>query len=117
MIARLTQIDYDRDMALVALCDEGAGRERIIGAARYARDADPRSAEFAVVVADEWHGRGLATLLMQRLMRHAGAVGIEELNGSVLARNSPMRELMDHLGFRTAPVPGDGTVITASRRL
>ena len=117
MIARLTQIDYDRDMALVAVSNGGPGRERIIAAARYARDPDPRTAEFAIVVADEWQGRGLATRLMQRLMQHARLVGIEDLSGPVIARNSNMLELMQHLGFKTAAMPDDGTLVVASRRL
>jgi acetyltransferase len=117
LAARLTQIDYDRDMALVAVCDEGSGRERVIAAARYARDPDPRGAEFAVVVADEWQGRGLATRLMERLMHHAKSVGVTELSGSVLARNANMLELVEHLGFETSAVPGDGTVVMATRRL
>jgi len=117
MIARLTQIDYDRDMALVALCDDGSGRQRIIAAARYAREADPRKAEFAVVVADEWQGRGLGSRILERLMRHARAVGVEEFSGSVIARNAPMLDLMRHLGFETAAVPDDGTVVSATRRL
>jgi acetyltransferase len=117
MIARLTQIDYDRDMALVAVSDEGSGRERIIGAVRYARDPDPRTAEFAVVVADRWQGKGLASSMMERLMQHARSVGIEDLSGSVIARNSSMLELMHHLGFRTEAMPDDGMVVLASRKL
>jgi acetyltransferase len=117
MIARLTQIDYDRDMALVAVCEDDAGSERIIAAARYAREADPRYAEFAVVVADAWHGQGLGSRIMERLMAHARTVGVEVFAGSVLARNTGMLDLMGRLGFATRPMTGEAGVIVASRQL
>lgn len=117
MVARLTQIDYDRDLALVAVAEDDAGRERIIAAARYAREADPRVAEFAVVVADEWQGIGLGSRIMRALMEHARAVGIEEFSGSVIARNTGMLDLMGRLGFSTQPMRGDHTIVVASRRL
>src|SRR6185369_1640374 len=56
MLARFTQVDYDREMALVALVEASAG-PKFVGVARYIANPDQESAEFAVVVADDWQGR------------------------------------------------------------
>ncbi|MDQ3189570.1 MAG: GNAT family N-acetyltransferase [Pseudomonadota bacterium] len=101
MVKRFTQIDDAHEMALVAIHDEGKQTEAIVGVARYVREADASSAEFAVVVADEWQARGLATRLLERLIGCARTSGISQLHGPVLASNAPMLELMRHLGFTT----------------
>jgi acetyltransferase len=69
MLARFTQVDYDREMALVAVApDPGAPEgERFVGVARYIANPDGESAEFAIVVADDWQRRGVARGLMTRL--------------------------------------------------
>jgi acetyltransferase len=110
MIARFTQIDYDREMALIAVRGGGAG-ESIVGVARYVRDPNPASAEFAVVIADRAQRKGLASKLMGRLMAHARFAGIERLRGLVLASNDSMLELMDRLGFEAFPVPDDPSLV------
>ena len=72
MVAHFTQIDYDREMALIAVVPEGAG-ERQIGVCRYAVDADDLSCEFALVIAEPWQRRGLGRHLMERLIEVARA--------------------------------------------
>jgi acetyltransferase len=110
MIARFTQIDYDREMALIATRRE-EGRESIIAVARYVRDPNPVSAEFAIVVADRAQRKGLASKLMGRLMTHARWAGIERLRGLVLASNGSMLELMDRLGFEIFPATDDPSLV------
>ncbi|MDH5265647.1 MAG: GNAT family N-acetyltransferase, partial [Betaproteobacteria bacterium] len=110
MVARFTQIDYDREMALIATRKEPDG-ESIVGVARYVRDPNPASAEFAVVIADRAQRKGLASKLMGRLMTHARFAGIERLRGLVLGSNASMLELMDRLGFEAFPVPDDPSLV------
>ena len=113
-IARFTQVDYDREMALVALHSSPGGRESIVAVARYVREPDPLTAEFAVVVADAWQGRGLGTLLMDRLERCAGDAGIGTLRGIILASNAPMLALMRARHYNLRPASGDPTLFDAS---
>ncbi|MGZ5113153.1 MAG: bifunctional acetate--CoA ligase family protein/GNAT family N-acetyltransferase [Usitatibacter sp.] len=101
MLARFTQVDYDRDMAFVALI-EVAGREREIGVCRYATLPDAESCEYAIVVADEWQGKGLGRIMMRRLIEVAQARGLKSMVGFVLASNEPMLRLCAELGFVAA---------------
>jgi acetyltransferase len=72
--------------------------ETLIGVARYVRDQD--AAEFAIVVADAWQGRGIGTRLLTKLMDVARRRGLKHLYGDILGMNRPMLELMRKLGFR-----------------
>ena len=98
MLSHFTQIDYDRHMALVAVTPGG---ERQIGVARYIVTSDEASCEFAIVIADDWQQRGVATVLMDALMDAARARGTTRMFGDVLAANHRMLELMHRLGFRS----------------
>jgi acetyltransferase len=98
MLAQFTRIDYDRDMALVALIEQ-AGREREIGVCRYAALPGDESCEYAIVVADEWQGKGIGRFMMQRLIEVARARGFQSMMGFVLASNEPMLQLCARLGF------------------
>jgi acetyltransferase len=100
MLARFTQVDYDREMALVAVDESGATRS-IIGVARYIIIVDRESAEFAIVIADAWQGRGVARLLMTRLIDYAKARGLKQLEGAVLRSNSRMLKFMADFGATT----------------
>jgi acetyltransferase len=111
MLVRLTQIDYDREMALIATRHEADRGDSIIGVARYVRDPNPVSAEFAIVIADRAQRKGLASKLMGRLMAHARFAGIVRLRGLVLASNDSMLELMERLGFEVFPVPDDPSLV------
>ena len=109
LLARLTQVDYDRELALLATTGEGSS-ERIAGVVRYSPNADGTSCEFAVTVADEWHGRGLGSLLMRRLIEAARTAGYQRLTGSVLEGNDKMHVLMRKLGFKSSHQGGDMSV-------
>ena len=103
-IERLIRVDYARDMALAAtvMLED---RETLIGVARYAREADGASAEFALVVADAWQGRGIGRRLLQKLIAVARARGLKVLYGDTLAANRPMLELARSVGFRIGRHP------------
>lgn len=106
MAARLTQIDYDREMAFV-LAELGApGEAEIFGVARLTADPDNVRAEFAIIVERALTGRGLGTFLMNRLIDYARARGIREIFGDVLEDNAVMRALCRTLGFSEAPADG-----------
>ena len=98
MLARFTQIDYDREMALVAI-DGPEGGERAVAVARYIRLPDGHGCEFAIAVADDWQGRGLGTHLMRRLAEVARDAGLDAMTGQVLADNAAMLRLCQALGF------------------
>ena len=106
MLARFTQVDYDRELALVAL-DGADGAQSIVAAARYVANWDRESAEFAIVVADAWHGRGLGYALMQMLIRCARKRGFTRLIGVVLGINAGMLALAAALGFVASRDPND----------
>lgn len=98
MLIRFTQIDYDLEMALIAVIDKN-GSELEIGVARYVTNIDRTSCEFAVVVADDWHRKGIAGRLMQALIASATDKGLKEMQGTVLAENRPMLKFCQGLNF------------------
>ncbi len=116
MLARLTQIDYAREMALVVQATID-GRDVELGVARYAIDADGKSCEFALVVGDTWQKQGIGHKLMGVLMDVARAHGVETMAGEVLDANKSMLKLMQGLGFRIEPHPEDERVRWVSRAL
>lgn len=115
MLARFTLIDYDREMALVAVFNERkAGpdgemleTERIVGVSRYVTNPDQSSCEFALVVADDFNGKGLGSRLMLSIMDVARDKGLAEIDGLVLASNPRMLKLMRGLGFVIKPFDED----------
>jgi acetyltransferase len=112
--ARLSQLDYDREMALIALTEQDG---TALGAARFAGDPDGAHAEFAIGLRSDWQGRGLGALLMRRIIDVATARGIGELSGDVLRENDSMLQLCHALGFSVAPHPDDPTVVRVRRKL
>ncbi|MDX1334159.1 MAG: bifunctional acetate--CoA ligase family protein/GNAT family N-acetyltransferase [Gammaproteobacteria bacterium] len=116
MLARFTQIDYDREMAFIALSDGPTGTTEL-GVCRYVTNPDWDSAEFALVVADAYQGKGIGTKLMQALMTTAKNRGLKMLEGEVLTQNRPMRGLMSKLGFVEEPVPDDDEIVHVYKRL
>jgi acetyltransferase len=107
MLARFTQLDYDRELALVAI-----DRGEFIAVGRYAPNAEGTTAEFALTVADEWQGKGIGRALLEKLCTTARAAGYRALYGYVLAENSEMLELAKWLGFReVSSGAGDVTVV------
>jgi acetyltransferase len=108
MLARFTQVDYDREMALVAVADVGHphGHPSFVAVARYIANPDGESAEFAIVVTDAWQKRGLAHALMTRLIASARKRGLERLVGLVLRDNAAMLALAQAEGFVARDDPG-----------
>ncbi len=96
MMARFTQLDYDREMALLALVP---GTQEIVGVVRYFPNPDRASVEFACVVADAWQGRGVGSLLMSALIDCAQTAGYASMDGAVLSTNIGMLALAERLGF------------------
>ncbi len=125
MLARFTLIDYDREMALVAVVRERAadaepgeeGLERIVGVSRIVTNPDGASCEFSLVVADDFKGRGLGSRLMQSIMDVARNKGLSEIVGLILTNNSSMLKLMGSLGFRVGPFAEDPDFRIATRAL
>src|SRR5450830_56042 len=115
MLARFTLIDYDREMALVAVVKERTANaegeisetERIVGVSRYITNPDQTSCEFSLVVADDFNGKGLGSRLMECIMDVAREKGLSEIDGLVLANNQPMLKLMRGLGFSVKAFPED----------
>jgi len=102
LLARFTQIDYDREMALLAILNED-GKERQVGAVRYTQTPDGESVEFALAVADDWQKCGLGRRLMGALIDCARQAGFRSMLGDVLADNAKMLGLMESLGFTSLP--------------
>lgn len=117
MLARFTQIDYDREMALVGVLDCDSPGERIVGVSRYAVNPDAVSCEFALAVADETQGRGVGSLLMETLFRVARERGLESMEGEVLADNRKMLALCRGLGFTLRRRIDDPGIVAVSRPL
>ncbi|MEZ5965966.1 MAG: bifunctional acetate--CoA ligase family protein/GNAT family N-acetyltransferase [Planctomycetota bacterium] len=113
MLSRFTQIDYDREMALIAV-DERDGGERQVGVARYAATDGRQACEFAIVVADDWQGRGLARRLLAMLIEVARRRGFARMDGSVLLENERMLTFVQNLGFVVEPDPDDPDLLRVS---
>jgi acetyltransferase len=104
LVIRFTQVDYDREMALIALALED-GVEQQVGSARYTLSADGESVEFALVVDDRWQRSGLGRRLMGALIDCAREKSYRAIVGDVLADNQKMLRLMTSLGFAIMPHP------------
>ena len=116
MLARFTQVDYDREMALVAVAHDPStqGASRFVGVARYIANPDGESAEFAVVTADDWQRRGIARVLMADLIACARKRGLARLEGAVLRANHGMLRFTAPLGFSVADDPDDPDQVIVS---
>jgi len=114
MAARLTQIDYDREVALVV---EPAGTKEIWGVVRYAADPDMERAEYAITVRSDMKGQGLGYLLMSRMLEIASDRGLSEIFGSVMRENEPMLKMCRELGFAIGEYPEDPEIARVVRKL
>jgi acetyltransferase len=110
--ARLSQIDYDREMALIAEKDGTS-----LGIVRFFADPDRLRAEYAVTVRSDWKGRGLGYLLMTRLIAVAQQWRIGELFGEVLRENQPMLAMCRELGFTIVDDPSDASIMRVCKAL
>jgi GNAT superfamily N-acetyltransferase len=104
LIKRFTNVDYCDHLALVAEVFED-GRETVVAEARYARGHDRSAAEFAVSVAEDWQGQGLASLLLGKLLHRAASAGVRRMTGETLATNDKMLHLARKAGFTIRPSP------------
>lgn len=116
MLVRFTQIDYNREMALIAVTLDH-GKEIEIGVARYAINPDADSCEFALVIADNMQGKGLGQKLMVALMDAAREKGLSLIEGEVLNNNHNMLKLMKRLGFSVNVSEEDQSVMKVSMPL
>ena len=116
MLVRFTQIDYEREMAFIATIEEG-GREVEIGVVRYITNPDGQTCEYALVVTDAWHRRGLGRRLMELLIEVARARGLKAMVGHVLSNNQAMLELCSDLGFVIGESPDGPTLKRATLAL
>ncbi|MFK5951157.1 MAG: GNAT family N-acetyltransferase [Methylococcales bacterium] len=115
MLIRFTQIDYFREMALIAVSKEN--KETVLGITRYTINIDGESCEFALVVADNIRGKGLGYKLMVTLMDIAKSKGLKMLVGEVLKNNGSMLKLMTRLGFTIKNNPEDHNLKIVSKFL
>jgi len=116
MAARLTQIDYDREMALV-LTDPGSAETEILGVMRISADAHRIRGEYAGAVRSDMKGEGLGRLLLEEIVEYGRSRGIGEIWGEVLAENAPMLGLVRKMGFAIRPDPDEPGVMTVTKPL
>jgi acetyltransferase len=109
--ARMTQIDYDREMALVAEVRRADAEPEILGVVRIAADPDNREAEYAVLVRSDMKGKGLGFRLMHEILEYARERGIGLVHGQVLRENVTMLRLCQDLGFVRRDDPDEPGVV------
>jgi acetyltransferase len=125
MLARYTLIDYDREMALVAVLKERhvnadgsfSETERMLGVSRYITNPDQTTCEFSLAVADEFKGQGLGSRLMLSIIDLARQRGLSEIIGLILVNNTNMLKLMTSLGFTIKAFPEDPDFRQATKAL
>jgi RimJ/RimL family protein N-acetyltransferase len=104
----LTRVDHEDHEALAALV---AATGRGVATGRFLRDpADRKQAEVAIVVADDWQGRGVGAVLLERLVRRARAIGIERFTARMLVGNEAARRLLARMGDVVGERRGGGTI-------
>ena len=101
-IHELTHLDYERAMAFIAFEETNC---QMLGVVRLHLDADRRGGEFAVIVRSAFKGHGLGWMLMQRIIEYARMIGLERVHGQVLAENTKMLHMSEHLGFTMTDDP------------
>ncbi len=114
MAARMTQVDYDRELSLVVVPPEGG--ERIVAMATLVMDPDNAEAEYAILVHHDWAGQGIGKHLMRCLLDVARARGVGTVYGDVLAENGPMLAVVRSLGFTIRRDPEDPQCMRVSLR-
>jgi acetyltransferase len=107
MLARFTQIDYDREIAMVAIQENQAGDDEMLGVGRIISGIDPTQAEFAILVGDRWHGRGIGAALLRICLQIARIQGVHHIWGVVMSDNTQMLALGRKLGFKMSRANGE----------
>ncbi len=112
----LTEIDYVKHLALVAIIQQGDQTVEI-GVARYCADPNGTSCEFAIAIDDDWQGSGVAGILMLTLIDAARARGMQKMEAFILASNEKMIKFARQLGFAVHRDPDDPGMVVAEREL
>ncbi|WP_168012862.1 bifunctional acetate--CoA ligase family protein/GNAT family N-acetyltransferase [Halomonas salinarum] len=99
-LATLADINYDRQMAFIAVRLDESGLSEMMGVVRVWNDPDNIRTEFSIIIRDDLHGHGLGRLLMTKMIRYCQGVGTLEMFGKIMIDNQPMRSLLKQLGFR-----------------
>ena len=102
-LARLTQIDYAREMAFIAVRRRADGHEETLGVVRAVADPDNIEAEFALIVRSDLKRRGLGRLLLEKMVSYLAGRGTQRIVGRVMRENHAMRDLAQALGFVAEP--------------
>lgn len=110
-LARMTQIDYDREMALIATCTDDSGENRTLGVVRVVADPDNEQAEFAVTVRSDLKAHGLGTILMREIIDYCRLRGTKEIVGDALSNNTRLLNMVTKLGFEVTPRIDDDTMM------
>ena len=110
-LARLTQIDYDREMAFIATRKRDDGRFETLGVARAIADPDNLIAEFAIIVRSDMKGKGLGGILMTKLVGYCRQRGLKEIIGETLNYNRGLLALVKKFGFKTSLSPEEDTTL------
>ncbi len=113
-LARMTQIDYGREMAFIALRQANDGSQDMLGVVRFFADPDYEKGEYAILVRSDLKGRGLGWVLMRQIIRYAKSEGLKTIYGSVLCENATMLRMCRKLGFSVVHDPEDQTVFTVT---
>jgi acetyltransferase len=114
MLVRFTQIDYDREMAFIAVNKDD---DKELGVGRYMMNPDGNSTDFALVVSDQYQGMGIGFRIMRALMQSAKHKGITKFEGEILTVNEPMLSLVKKLGFSIEPIEGEHEVVRVIKDL
>lgn len=117
LAARLTQLDYDRELAFVLAGPEPPGQAQIYGVARASFHLATRSAEFAITIPRQLSGQGLGARLLGLLIEQCRLRGLREIYGDTLKENAAMRALAGKLGFVEEAHPDDAGIVRLRRRL
>jgi acetyltransferase len=113
-IARLTQLDYGRAMAFVAI-DEATGE--MLGGVRLHADANYETGEYAILLRSDLKGKGLGWQLMQMIIAYAASEGLKEIEGQVLAANTVMLEMCRNLGFAVKADPSEPEIMVVTLKV
>ncbi|EGY53423.1 bifunctional acetate--CoA ligase family protein/GNAT family N-acetyltransferase [Neisseria shayeganii] len=117
VLVRFTQLDYDREMALVMLKRHPDGHEEILSIARYITDPDMTTCEFGISVSDQWQGHGIGVIMMNLLFDAARHQGLKTMRGEILTANTGMQKLTRKLGFNIKKDPDDTSICLVERPL
>jgi acetyl-CoA synthetase (ADP-forming)/acetyltransferase len=107
-LSKLTHIDYDGEMAFVAIRKRTDGSDETLGVARGIADTENKTAEFAIIIRSDVKGQGLGYLLMNKLIAYFRQRGTSVMIGEMLSDNTAMHELVNHLGFVLHAKPEEG---------